>query len=168
MDEAQGALDAARAAGAEVYAAEPFGEATSALGKSRTAAEAGDYRLALNHALDARERAQEAARVAADEKARARAEAERLLHATETVLAGYDQRIAEVEALRVPASALAPARREQARAQAAVDAARAAIANGAFREASAGLDGIVDALALARSEIDAAAQARPARRPARR
>lgn len=168
MDEAQGALDAARAAGAEAYAAEPFGEASSALDKSRKAAEAGDYRLALNWALDARERAQEAARAAADEKARARGEAERLLHATATVLATYDERLAEVDSLRLPAKTLAPARAEQARAQAAVDAARTAIANGAFREAAAGLEGIVDALAKAKSEIDAAAAARPARRPARR
>ena len=38
-----------------------------------------DYRLALNHALDSRERAQAAAKRAADERATARSDAERLL-----------------------------------------------------------------------------------------
>ena len=77
MQQAQGALDAARAAGADQYAAEEF---TAARWRSPTHAKPStqrDYRLALNHALDSRERAQNAAKQAADGKAAARVDADR-------------------------------------------------------------------------------------------
>ena len=66
MDQAQGAIDAARAAGAERYAATELAAANTALKNANDAVQQGDYRLALNHALDSREQAQNAARVAAD------------------------------------------------------------------------------------------------------
>src|SRR4029078_2966791 len=72
MQQAQGAIDAARAAGADRYAVEEYTAATEALKNARIAVEQRDYRLALNHALDSLERAQEAARQAADGKAAAR------------------------------------------------------------------------------------------------
>ena len=62
MQQAQGALDAARAAGADRYATEEFTAATLALVNAKEAVDQRDYRLALNHALDSRERAQNAAR----------------------------------------------------------------------------------------------------------
>ena len=52
MDQAQGAIDAARAAGAEQYASTEFAAATTALKSANDAVEQGDYRLALNHAID--------------------------------------------------------------------------------------------------------------------
>ena len=55
MDQAQGAIDAARAAGAEQYAAAEFTAATKALAQSNEAVTARDYRLALNYALDRNE-----------------------------------------------------------------------------------------------------------------
>ena len=76
IDRAQGAIDAARAAGAEQYAPRSFAAATTALQQSHEAVEQRDYRLALTRAVDANERAQEAAKQAADGKARARTEAE--------------------------------------------------------------------------------------------
>ena len=77
MDQAQGAIDAARAAGAEQYAREEYTAAVDALKRAQDAVGQSDYRLALNNALDSRERAQNAARQAADGKAQARAEVER-------------------------------------------------------------------------------------------
>src|SRR5690606_23255882 len=62
MDQAQGAIDAARAAGADVYAADSLSEAITALTRADEAVAQRDYRQALSHALDARERAQAAAR----------------------------------------------------------------------------------------------------------
>ena len=61
MQQAQGAIDAARAAGADQYAHEEFAAAQEALTHANEAVEQRDYRLALNHALDSRERAQNAA-----------------------------------------------------------------------------------------------------------
>jgi len=77
MDQAQGAIDAARAAGADRYAAKEFGAANAALKSANDAVEQGDYRLALNHAIDSREQAQNAARVAADTRAELRGNVER-------------------------------------------------------------------------------------------
>jgi len=75
MDQAQGAIDAARAAGAAQYAATEYKAAVDALAQSGQAATTRDYRLALNNALDSFQRAQNAAREAADTKARHRGEA---------------------------------------------------------------------------------------------
>jgi hypothetical protein len=77
MDQAQGAIDAARAAGADRYAVTEFAAANTALKNANDAVEQGDYRLALNHAIDSREQAQNAARVAADTRAKLRGDVER-------------------------------------------------------------------------------------------
>src|SRR5262245_30894708 len=75
INQAQGAIDAAGAAGAEKYAAEEYRAAQQALQRAHEAVGQRDYRLALSSAIDARERAQEAARQAAEGKAVARSEA---------------------------------------------------------------------------------------------
>ena len=77
MDQAQGAIDAARAAGAERYAPTEYAAARTALTEANDAVTQRDYRLALNHALESREQAQNAARTAADTRARLRGDAER-------------------------------------------------------------------------------------------
>src|SRR3954449_13445947 len=77
MQQAQGAIDAARAAGADQYAREEFTAAQEALKHANEAVADRDYRLALNYALDSRERAQNAAAMAADGKATARVDADR-------------------------------------------------------------------------------------------
>src|SRR5215213_417494 len=70
MEQAQSAIDAARAAGADRYAAEEFAAATAALVLATNAANERDNRLALNHALESREHAQNAARIAAETQQR--------------------------------------------------------------------------------------------------
>ena len=77
MNQAQGAIDAARAAGAEKFAAAELTAAQDALKRSEEAVIARDYRLALSHALDSRERAQNAAKMAVDGRADLRGQAER-------------------------------------------------------------------------------------------
>jgi hypothetical protein len=79
MHQAQGAIDAAKAAGAEQYAPEELKGAVNALAQADVAVSAKDYRLALSNALDSRERAQNAAKAAVDARARARGDAERAL-----------------------------------------------------------------------------------------
>jgi hypothetical protein len=51
MDQAQGAIDAARAAGADRYAADEYNAAVQSLQLANDAVDQRDYRLALNHAL---------------------------------------------------------------------------------------------------------------------
>src|SRR2546428_12916322 len=86
MQQAQGAIDAARAAGADRYAKDQFAAAQDLLKQARDAVDQRDYRLALNYALDSRERAQEAAKAAADNKATARTDAEHALTAATVAL----------------------------------------------------------------------------------
>jgi hypothetical protein len=74
ISQAQGALDAARAAGAEAYARAEFQAADVALKKAHGAVAERDYRQALSFALDAREQARTAAREASVARARAATE----------------------------------------------------------------------------------------------
>jgi hypothetical protein len=100
MDQAQGAIDAARAAGAELYAPNEFEAARTALKRSEEAVAARDYRLALGHALDARERAHDAAREAANGKAAARSNAERALASAAAAVKRAQVRLAALSAAR--------------------------------------------------------------------
>src|SRR4051812_28547144 len=79
LTQAQSAIDAARAAGAERYATDEFHSATQALKDANAAVDQRDYRLALDHALESRDRAQAAARDAAETKGRTRTEVERTM-----------------------------------------------------------------------------------------
>jgi hypothetical protein len=76
IDQAQGAIEAARAAGADRYATAEFTAATSSLDKSRDAVDQRDYRQALNYAIDSRQRAVEASRLAVEGRTRAKHDAE--------------------------------------------------------------------------------------------
>ena len=111
MQQAQGAIDAARAAGADQYAADEFAAAQAALQRANDAVGQRDYRLALNHALDARERAQNAAKQAADGKAIARTEAEHALGTATSALNDAHVKLRSAERSRAPSRVLAGPRR---------------------------------------------------------
>ncbi len=102
MDQAQGAIDAARAAGADRYAPTEFAAATTALQSATDAVAQGDYRLALNHAIDSREQAQNAARVAADTRAKVRGDVERSIAEVNALIAQVNAWIASPAATRTP------------------------------------------------------------------
>jgi len=102
MDQAQGAIDAARAAGADRYAPTEFAAATTALKNATDAVAQGDYRLALNHAIDSREQAQNAARVAADTRAKVRGEVERSIAEVNALITQVNAWIASPAAARTP------------------------------------------------------------------
>jgi hypothetical protein len=102
MDQAQGAIDAARAAGADRYAVTEFAAANTALKNANAAVEQGDYRLALNHAIDSREQAQNAARVAADTRARVRGDVERSMAEVNALGAQVRAWIASPASARTP------------------------------------------------------------------
>jgi hypothetical protein len=120
LDMAQGALDAARAAGAEQYAGQEYAAASTALQQAHDAVSQRDYRLALTRALDAHDRAQDAAKAAADGKARARGEAEAGIAAAAAAITQIRTRIAAAQAARMT-------RKDVAQAVDAADAADAAV-----------------------------------------
>jgi hypothetical protein len=104
-EQAQGAIAAAKAAGAEAYAAEELRAAETALAGYDTAVGAGDYRAALGAAIEARESAYAAARRAADEKAATRSQAEQLLVAVNAHVATIEQRLSGGSPRPAPATA---------------------------------------------------------------
>jgi Domain of unknown function (DUF4398) len=131
IQQAQGAIDAARAAGAAVYAKDEFAAAETALKNAHDAVEQRDYRLALNFALDSRERAQSAAKEAADNKAVARSDADRALVESTAALAQAQARLKAAETRASP-RALAVPKRKLADTAAVVQKARTDFQNGDY------------------------------------
>ncbi len=106
MDQAEGAIDAARAAGADRYATGEYNAATEALKNANAAVGQGDYRLALNYALESREHAQNSAREAADTRARLRGEIERNMAEVALLMAQADTQLEAARKTRAPRRAL--------------------------------------------------------------
>jgi hypothetical protein len=126
MQQAQGAIDAARAAGADQYAREEFTAAQDALKRSHDAVDQRDYRQALNNALDARERAQSAAKESVNKKATARADATKALAEADAALHDSRARLKTAETARVAIRTLANARKAIDNGETAVQEARTA------------------------------------------
>jgi hypothetical protein len=167
MHQAQGAIEAARAAGAERYAPEEFQAAVDALKRAEDAVGQRDYRLALNLALDSRERAQNSARQAASERAQARSLAERTLANVTTALAATAVKLDAATAAKVPAKALAGPREVVAATQKLVQEAGTLLGREDYVAAQRVLADRVSALNAASREIDAA-MAAPRTPPKRR
>jgi len=100
MDLARAAIEAARAAGAERYAADGLAAARTALARSEAAARQRDYRLALAQSLEAAEQAQDAARTAAAAQTAIRAKADSFLAQLEATADRAKQVVATAEAAR--------------------------------------------------------------------
>lgn len=165
---AQEAIDAARAAGAERYAPDSFAAATAALQQSHEAVDQRDYRLALSRAVDASDRAQEAAKEAADAKAKARSDGEAVVNEVNAAVPHLEARVRAAEAAKVPARELAPARRTVQDAAAALQKARALLAAGNYEEAKAAVKGLAERIRTEIRTVEEATNARAAHRPARR
>ena len=135
LQQAQAAIEAARAAGADRFAVEEFAAAQSALARANDAVAQRDYRLALNNALDARERAQNAARDATGRVTAARKEAESALTEAAAALADAQAKLRAAETARVPAATLTGARSRIALAEKGVQEARTAAGGGDFKAA---------------------------------
>jgi hypothetical protein len=165
MDQAQGAIDAARAAGADRYATTEYSAAVDALKNANDAVAVGDYRLALNFALESREQAQNAARGAADTKARVRADVERGITQITAVIAQARTRLAAAERARVPRRLLLEPRADLMAAEAALQKAGEAVGEEDYLGAREALEGINDRVDNALTAINAAIAPRaPARR----
>lgn len=129
IDQAQTALDAARTAGGEKYAAAEYAAASAALQKAHDSVDQRDYRQALNYAIDARQRAFDAARQAADGQAQAKRDIEALygqaaVRATrlQTLLRSAEAAGAAPKPLRAVQATLRLARADLQKASAAISA----------------------------------------------
>ena len=126
IQQAQSAIEAARAAGADIYAHDEFAAAQTALKNANDAVTQRDYRLALNNALDARERAQNAAKEAGERKIVARGDADRAIAAATAAVTEARTRLKAAESVRAAPRVVAEARRTIASVEQAVQKARTA------------------------------------------
>ncbi len=135
IQQAQQAIDAARSAGADRYAAEDFTAAQDALKRAQADVVARDYRQALNDALDARDRAQTAGNDAADRRAAAKIEVDKSLHDAALALVDARAKLRTAEAARRPMRLIIPLRRSIADAETHVQEARTAFDDGDYLRA---------------------------------
>jgi Domain of unknown function (DUF4398) len=164
IQQAQGAIDAARAAGADEYATAEFAAAQAALKRANDAVEQRDYRLALNNALDARDRAQNAAKQAADGKAVARTEAEHALGMTTNALNDAHVRLRSAERNRGAARLLAGPRQVIDDADTALQKARAEFTRADYRAVVETLRETASRLRSAAHDLEAAGPTAPRRK----
>ena len=125
LQQAEAAVDAARATSADRYAKEDFSASTDALKNAHAAVDARDYRLALNYALEAKDRADTAARDAADRKATARLNADRALRNAALGLVDIRAKLRTAQG-RQPARVVNAAKKAAAESETRVQEARAA------------------------------------------
>jgi len=164
INQAQGAIDAARAAGADRFAATEFAAATDALRRSEEAVAAGDYRLALNHAIDSRERAQSAAKMAVEGRADARGQAERAIAEVATLISRAQAQLKDPDIVRSNGRTLRAPRATVAAAEKMLQEARSALAGEDYAAVTTALNGAAADLQAALTEIDAAASPGSSRR----
>ncbi len=164
INQAQGAIDAARAAGAARYAEAEYTAATTALQQANEAVAQRDFRLALNHALESREHAQNAARDGAENRARIRGEVERLMAELAPLLAQASTRIAEAESSRLPRQTVLEARQALTQVNAAVQKAGAAMKAEDYAPAQPLLQGAKEQIEMTMASLDAAMKSQSLRR----
>lgn len=165
MDQAQGAIDTARAAGAATYAAEEFAAAVSALEAAEVAVTQRDYRLALSQAIDSRERAQAAAKQAVEARALARGAAERAVAEVSALVNRARTRLQDPEVARLPPRSLAAPAATIAAAETSLQEARSALDADEYQKAIAATEGVAVKIEEALRALDVAAAGPAARRP---
>jgi flagellar hook-basal body complex protein FliE len=134
--QAQQAIDSARDAGAAQYATEEFTAAEAALTRAQASVTGNDYRQALNDALDARDRAQTAAKDAAERKAALKTDVDRALHDAALAVVDARAKLRAAETGRRSPRVTAPVRRSLTEAETHVQEARTAFDKGDYLEAS--------------------------------
>lgn len=157
MNQAQGAIDAARAAGADRFAVAELNAATDALKRSEEAAAARDYRQALSHAIDSRERAQLAAKAAVEGRANLRGQAERSLSEVATLLARAHAQLKDPDIARTNGRTLRAPRATVTKVEAMLQEARSALSREDYAAVTTALNGAAAELQAALTQIDQAA-----------
>ena len=163
IQQAQNAIDQARAAGADRYALEEYTAAVEALKNAHAAVEQRDYRLALNDALDSKERADNAARLAVDGKAAARSAADKAMTAANAALNTADAKV-KAAAAKTPPRSLGDARAALDEAQKHVQEARTAFSNGDYYAALSAASATTQAARAATEKLDTPPGSQPRRK----
>ena len=164
MDQAQGSIDAARAAGADRFATEQYAAAVKALQNAENAVTQRDYRAALNYALDSRDRAQRAAKEAATQQVVLRSAAERRLAEVTASVDQARQQLKAAESARVPRRSLADARTAIADAEASLQKAGTSIQESNYSASQERLADSAKKLQTAIAEIESATKGRAKKR----
>jgi hypothetical protein len=157
MDQAQGAIDAARAAGADRYASTEYKAATDALKRAQDAVTQRDYRQALNEALDSREHAQNSAREAAETRAQLRGEVERDMAQIAALIAEANTRLAAASRTRASRRNIDAPRRDLAAVNDRVQKAGAAMKADDYLTARTALQGVKERIEGAMKALEAPA-----------
>jgi hypothetical protein len=168
IDRAQGAIDAARAAGAEQYARQNYTAATTAMQQTHEAVQQRDYRLALSRAIDANDRALEAAREAANGKAVARSDAEMSIARGTAALRQLEESLKAADAAKLATKEVEQARRTRAAADRSLQEARKAIAGGDYLAAAAASKGVADRITVEIGPVNEQVEAKSPRGARRR
>ncbi len=156
MQQAQGAIDAARGARADRYAADELAAAEDALKRAHEAASQRDYRLALNNALDSRDRAQNSAKLAAVAIAAARVEASRALSGASALVTSAQNAVKQADPVRARGQLVA-ARQAIPDAEKRLQEARTHFDKGDFSEAMASAAAVTKALTTVVTDLEAPA-----------
>jgi hypothetical protein len=164
MNQAQGAIDAARAAGAEQFAATELAAAVDALRRSEEAVTQNDYRLALSLAIDSRARAQNAAKTAGEARAQARGDAERAVAEVSTLVTHARERLKDPTLAALPRGALRAPRATITQVEKSMQEARAALKADDYARAMQVTKGLAARVQVALTAIDEADAATRTRR----
>ena len=164
IDQAQSAVDAARAARADAYAPEEYTAAAAALQRARQAVDERDYRQALTYAIDARQRAGDAARQAEGGRTRAHRAADALVTDCSARISQLNTEIKVATTQRIPPRDLRPARATATAAGSALQEARRSIEGGNYQEVIAGLTEVRKNLDGAIASVETLRQHPPRRR----
>jgi hypothetical protein len=164
MQQAQTAIDQARAAGADRYAVEEFNAAVEALKNAHVAVDQRDYRLALNDALDSKERADNSAKLAIEGKAAAKSAADKALTAANGAVTAADARLKAATTAKAAPKALADARAALDEAQAHVQEARTAFTGGDYYAALSAASAAAQSAKAANDALEVTPATAPARR----
>jgi hypothetical protein len=135
IGDAEKALKAAKDAGAERYAPESYKTAAESYRLANKAVLDGDYRLALNKALESREYSLIAARQSSDENVRAREQVNQLLADVAALLARTSSRLEPAERAGAPRKVITDARRTLTQVSGSVQEASAAVKANEFAKA---------------------------------
>ena len=165
IDQAQAAVDAARTAGADRYAADEYNGAVETLQKARGSVDQRDYRQALSYAIDARQRASEASRSAVDAIAKLKTDAQRAFKTEDERVTHLESVLHEDEAAKTPAQQLRTAREAVSAARASLQEPRRLLDAGRYEEAMLALTAAREQVDLAVDEVGALpAHGKPAKR----
>jgi Domain of unknown function (DUF4398) len=168
IEQARTAIETARAAGAAQYAPVELAAAVDALQRAAAAVAQGDYRLALNEALEASARAENAGKSAAAQQAALRADAERVVRDIPPAIDTLKAAITAAESARPPRQnrqTLSDARRAIVIANVALQKAREALGAGDYAAANAACVGVLEQLKAAEAALTKPPASSQASRP---